>query len=158
MIKRKIINKILTMLLCLLLSIIVLLFVISKFRNIDKGIGILATSSNVEISKKNKVFIAKYISSQNMIFGEHEQYKIKEVWTEHEWFYKDRDLNIEKTEKAQLLISINKVPDSLGDINYYIDSDKPGSLINNKNLVITLDINEIKKDSITIFFITRSAL
>jgi hypothetical protein len=34
-----------------------LLFGISKFRNIDKGTGVLATSSNVKISKKNKVFI-----------------------------------------------------------------------------------------------------
>jgi hypothetical protein len=149
-------NRMVKIILILLAIALLIAYVMYRFRNIDIPIGVLISSQNIQVSKKYNVFISEYVSSQNIIEGEDEKYGIKEVWSEWVWLFKDQDLTVEKTNKIQLLIALDKPIKSAWDINYFKNlGDRPGGHYSSENLVVSLDPNEAEKDTITVFFLAK---
>lgn len=119
----------------------------------DLKTGIPFESISIEMSRKNKVFIATYNPSINEITNKGKKVKITEVWTENSWCYRDTDRNIEKLKDINFIIRFDKELDELTSLKGRRLGDKNRGLgTTNHRLFIHLTNSEQVKDTLIFLF------
>lgn len=111
-------------------------------------------SYNIKESIKHGFFISKYIASKSTFNLNDTIYKINETWTEHEWEYKNDDLELGKTGRINFIIHFEN--DRVERIVYKKDDfSQNGMGWTNHKLFFHVTENEIKKDTMKLYFFIK---
>ena len=119
--------------------------------NLDTLIGYEEYSYNIGESKKGEYFITEFKPSQTDFKINDTIYKIKEVWSENAWTYKNHNLDKEKLRYNHFIIWFNQ--DWVVRIKYENENfDYNGYGWRNDKMVFRLTETELKKDTIKLYF------
>jgi hypothetical protein len=122
--------------------------------NSDVKIGIPKSTDNIKESNSKGFFISKYIPSKSIFNLNDTIYKINETWTEKEWIIKNDDLDLEKTGKTNFIIHFEN--DWVDRIVYKRnDFTFNGMGYTRNKMIFNLTENEIKKDTMTLYFLIK---